>query len=1596
MLNLERILQRSGKNTEILFTMPRGSRHKPHRQHHKQTVKDSGDSDEGENTRYGPELLPEAKIEGKRGRDEGKVEFLRDRHEIQKRKSQPQPRELGPGSSSATYFSAKKKRGEPTEVVEADASADRWNGGEAQGDALSLLAYLHCSKDKDLKTDSESSDRNVGVGDDKDDARIEDKGKRLMKGKGSDTGSGSTKPSAIDTPDLLQANPNVKSGRTKGSRRRETQESLLDQGNSSRLAEESPLLEKAISDALNTMKLVSGRSGTKGRWDKGLPKKELKEPDEGALGRDVEWSSDREKKVRISKPEKATGSLAVPLKNFEGNRKQVLEKDGFPEETLLKQEQKHPEWQLQDDLRNIELEKELENRIQRRRDESGERDRWRDDDRDGEGKRFYRDDRQRDDRFKDQRQRDDEHKDDKYRDDRNKDDKHREEKDIEDRYKDDKLQDIKHRERRPSRDAVADKYDSKHSREGSRVSDSRYKESKHYDSDRDYSSHRDERYSQSRDQRDQGRLSRTHEDSRETKDCRNKFTAGEGDGRGLDTGHQDDNLDHEKPSLVLLSSQAGDSIDDKQNKRLRGIGSDTDREEYRFKLKHSESESKDKLAEEKPQRTRNDRLRRNIDQLHGHSREPGRLHCKNKAEKKLDGHRDESPLGSARSSAYDDRTSPVLSHVESSPKANGRFSPPVNAMRKSPSYIHDLGHSLMYDKTSHKNKSESGNNLSGAIGMHHQASRSWVCVDASNNDKQQSSADGIGGREPQGICKSSDDHRRSPSTERGHDSQMNSSFANEFSRASSTYASGSRVGGPSDSRRIPSSGTSVSSERPSKGRRLEEAPSGRSDWTAHSTPMTRAMGSPIRPQLPSLTSRPSGVLPPPPPFRPGIDNPAILGPSSTGFEEVTATRDQRRTDRQVGGHFKREAMGGTGQDVWKGVGNWNSLSQGQGPGNMFIPFQHHMGGHPHGGFLNMPQQFPGPPLFGIRPSPDMGGVRYHMRDGGDAFPGHNRTFGWQRQADDVCGPHMQVPLHAWDGPTSYGEESHVYGRPARDQIVQGVGARSWDRGTDMWKVNTRDTDESWGGPQLPRSRPEKIRRERSPTESIEIKRSDDCPPKIISENQSSTLPSNVPKPCKTKREKMSVYLSKLDISAGLAGPELYNDCVRTIDLKENAFSISDAAVMMDENTEAAIDNFHLEVDADAEALLNSLNMQSKFFPSLPRDTFERALTLYKNDHVKIKSYASPGANDPHKVFVASESSKESFCHTKLYDKTNADVDVTVVCYNTSTDVTSAIEFTNPLEYAVKNNTQTDQENSHMVLQDDAKMNNSISPSQNIPIFDVKEPMVNVKDADILGLGCNTNSKGCSEHPLDDVNTGMFSAECEDGVTDPELVDSHDPRGFSEEPNLNIAVSPEELTYGINSMHVSKVPVDPVDAIVLSEEQANIVGPLQVNNVPYLIKQNISILNTEEHKTMSNRRTANIDFRVTENSSRDFPVPIDSPTEIAVTNKAAAFLETSSSISMKLVRECEGESHSISMMPNSETVSQVSEFHERCDNVELDTVNVGCLDPNQQDVDLCGEAGIQQDESPGNTETALENAVESVDSKIGIRNFSPYNLPGSTR
>eukprot|EP01018_Ginkgo_biloba_P023913 Gb_19156 [translate_table: standard] len=1022
----------------------------------------------------------------------------------------------------------------------------------------------------------------------------------------------------------------------------------------------------------------------------------------------------------------------------------------------------------------------------------------------------------------------------------------------------------------------------------------------------------------------------------------------------------------------------------------------------RLKLKQAESDSKDTSFEEKPQRTREERVTRNLNQLRDHSREPGILRCKNRAEKKLEGCGDESPRGSARSSPYDGRTSPISSYVESSPKTNGRLSP-VNVVQKSPSpYIRDMGHPFSYEKAVRKNKVENGNNANSASGMHRQANRSWHSVGASERGKQQFGREGKACREPGGISKSTDDHRiRSPSSERVHDSQTNNSNIDETSRAPSVASC--RVGGSQDSRWVSSGGASASGERPSKGRRLEEIPSSRSDWTPHPAQMNRPMGSPIRPQVPSMAARPPGLLPPPPPFRPGIDNPAILGTSNSGFEEVPSSRDQRRVDRQVGAHFNRgEGIGGAGQgDVWKGVGNWNSHAQGPGPSNMFLPFQHHIGGHPHGGFLNMGQQFAGPPMFGIgvRPSADMGhsGARYHMRDGGDVFHGHNRTFGWQRQADDICGPPIQVPLHAWDGPGSYGEESHMYGRPDRDQSGQGMGNRNWDRATDMWKVNTRETDDSWGGP---RGRPEKIRRERSPTASIEIKRSEEDPPKIIAGNQLSTLVCDVQKPSKSKDERVSLYLSKLDISAGLAGPDLYNQCVGLLDSGGNTIS-SNKVIMKDLHTEGSDDDSQLEVDADAEALVHSFDVRATTFPSLPKDAFQRALALYRkvkggiNLEPVVNSYVNLSRDKLDEVIVASQSSKEDPPCTTVYDKRNTDVDVAVASGHVSADpemdVASANELTYSLEQTVQNEIQMVQAAPDMVPGGDRKEDILISPNQSSQIHSVKGPVDNV------------NTRGFLEEPVDNINSIGFSAESADNVIDmgfSKPAGDVDAMGFSEDPSIDVGAT---FFLGRPAEDVEE-SADAVDAIDFSEELVADVKPMgfvDADQALSEVKEKAIIAITEASETILSGCIGDADFSQTKNSATDHLTTKDSCAlmiDSTMTFAEPTIVPDSVFGSKELAREDGGEAESDTKMLDPGTVSQVCEFHERNDNVEMDALSMRCSDANLRVEDSYGHTAIQQDELLESTDLAREKAMkfELIESKIGIGNLSQYNLPGNTR
>lgn len=155
------------------------------------------------------------------------------------------------------------------------------------------------------------------------------------------------------------------------------------------------------------------------------------------------------------------------------------------------------EWQIRDDLQNPELEKDLEKR-RRRRDGSGDKEKWICDDRDNDDRRLFSKDEQlssRDDRMKNGSYKDERHR-----------DRHRGDYDRDHRRHDDK-----YRDEHSSRSHPRDRSESKHLRED-KVLEGQYKKSKLQNSDLDGSSYIDERETKFKDKRERKRVSDETED----------------------------------------------------------------------------------------------------------------------------------------------------------------------------------------------------------------------------------------------------------------------------------------------------------------------------------------------------------------------------------------------------------------------------------------------------------------------------------------------------------------------------------------------------------------------------------------------------------------------------------------------------------------------------------------------------------------------------------------------------------------------------------------------------------------------------------------------------------------------------------------------------------------------------------------------------------------------------------------------------------------------------------------------------------------------------------------------------------------------------
>lgn len=352
---------------------------------------------------------------------------------------------------------------------------------------------------------------------------------------------------------------------------------------------------------------------------------------------------------------------------------------------------------------------------------------------------------------------------------------------------------------------------------------------------------------------------------------------------------------------------------------------------------------------------------------------------------------------------------------------------------------------------------------------------------------------------------------------------------------------------------------------------------------------------------------------PPPPFRTGVDSSAVSGP----LEEDRSKSNNR---------YKRAGdtnMGRMQVNSWKGVPNWPSPVA-----NGFIPFQH--GPHPVG-FHPMMQQFPAPPMFGVRPSMELNhaGVPYHIADA-DRFPSHGRPFGWRNPVDDSCPP----SLHGWDPSNGiYGDESHMYGRLDWDHNRNLASGRGWETSGDMWKGqndgvsmelpsaphkddNSMRTpaDEAWAG----RSGQQQFGYEQNQPD-LQVANIETIQLNTIKEKERSKAPETIPekKPNNPETSKDNhhlwhVYLSKLDVSADLTYPELYNQCTSLMDKEQSKAVDEDASKVL-----------YAEEVIEAKIKISNGKSSTSLFAAINDSVFQRAMSLYKKQREETRTILLP-------------------------------------------------------------------------------------------------------------------------------------------------------------------------------------------------------------------------------------------------------------------------------------------------------------------------------------------------------------------------------------
>ncbi|KAL3652779.1 hypothetical protein CASFOL_002460 [Castilleja foliolosa] len=1121
--------------------MPRSSRHKSHK-HSKHSSRDYSDSEE--------DVV--IKMKEKSSKDDGSTRSHRDSASGEKRKISSQLRETkdskgssghGNGVVLEEYVSSKRRK----EKIDAVIGGDRWNGG---GDV-----EKESHKGEILKTEAKSKE-NIGKAES---LRVESK----SKSKRHDTGTCDER----KEDNLVSAVAEKEESKSKGESKRKSERGSSSRKEGKESKEKDRRLEKEKNGGQESkvvdadVKLV----------DVDVGKKQAAQLVD--LSGEKQCKRSRENNGKASKfTFGASCSFLICIN---------LTNACQTEHTSM------------DELRNLELDKDVDKKIRRKKEGSSEREKYYDELNESDGRRLS----SKGDRAKDSKHRDDRHKDGVYtekyqedgrKDDRRKDDKYREEaadKDTthhNDKYREDGESDARRRDDKHREDADRDsrRKDEKLCDDGER--DSRRKDLKHHDIEQE--GQRDDKYHEDGDRDRRRKDDRNHEDGGKNirRGDERYYEDGDRDDRRKDSSYRDggdrdyrhkeekyrEDIDREKrPRDTKYRDERAskDRSGDKSDpKRSRDDGFVADHHVRKSSAYDDSPTRDDRIA-----RYRDDQGRRRTND----KEEYGDIKSRDSKDQRTDF--DKKGGSSARMDPVTDRVRSTSRNVDmelTSSHSRRRSSPTLSSHAPRDNYRSAKQDESKYRDYNYEDRSRRSMNstrdYNGPVG-------------GSDKTSSSRSLDKLGQKDDSNFADFSAERQLKPDTR--------SSPLQLVDKSPSTSADRRQFNRPDVRRNID---VDDSTQRSGGSR----------DWKVYSSkdvhpaeelvqadPDTQSISSPFARN--SHFSNNSKSFPPPPPqFRTTVDSPLTLG---SGEDDGRGKPNMRSSHRRM----NEPNMGRMqGNNTWRGIPSWPSPIP-----NGFLPFPHAPPFH------SVMQPFPASPMFGVRPSMELNHhpSPYHMSDP-DRYPGPGRPMGWRNQVDDS-------QLHGWDPSSAViGDESHIYGRSDWDYSRNMLGNRGWERSADLWKGPNRTTsvemtpenennnNSMLSGDEIQPPQNEQTRVDQQADSGDVVQPMNNFEKNEIWDLVGSEDSGIAKVSRKDDVPICNVYLSKLDISAELAETELFDKCACLIDA--------------DKIISPCIDDSKILYMEDVEAKMASVShglLSITLFASTDDSVFQKSMSLYK-------------------------------------------------------------------------------------------------------------------------------------------------------------------------------------------------------------------------------------------------------------------------------------------------------------------------------------------------------------------------------------------------